>query len=95
MATTRFSEDVRAVSDLKTKASEIVEQVSRSRRPVLLTRRGRGVAVLVELEEYELLVDRACFLGAVEVGLRAAAEGDLHPDDDATKILDTFGETGP
>ena len=90
--TTRFSEDVRTVSELKTKASEIVEQVNRSRRPVLLTRRGHGIAVLVELEEYELLVDRARFVGAVEVGLRAAADGELHPNEEAMKILDSFGE---
>ena len=36
MAATRFSEDIRSVSELKVRAAEIVEQVRRSRRPILL-----------------------------------------------------------
>ena len=92
MDSARFSEDVRSVSDLKIRAAEIVAQVQRSRRPVLLTRRGRGVAVVVDLEEYERLVDRARFVEAVEEGARAAAEGDLHTNDEAMTILDSFGE---
>ena len=88
----RFSEDIRTVSELKVRAAEIVEQARRSRRPILLTRRGRGVAVVMDLEEYERLVDRARFVEAVDAGGRAAAQGDLHSNDEAMKILDSFGE---
>jgi len=59
MNETRFSEDVRPITDLKAHAAEIVDHARTSRRPVLLTRRGRGVAVVVSLEEYEALRDRA------------------------------------
>ena len=93
MDSPRFSEDVHSLTDLKTRASALVEQVRRSRRPVLLTRRGRGVAVLLNLEEYECLVDRAAFVEAVEEGAKAAAAGDLYPHTDAEKILNSFGET--
>ena len=92
MGTPKFSEDVHTLTELKTRASALVEQVRRSRRPVLLTRRGRGVAVLVDLEEYEKLVDRAAFIKAVETGARAAADGDLHKHKEAEKILAAFGE---
>ena len=53
MASPKFSEDVRPLTDLKTRAGAVVDRLRRSRRPVLLTRRGRGVAVLMDLEEYE------------------------------------------
>ena len=93
MASTKFSEDVHPLTELKTKASALIDQVRRSRRPVLLTRRGRGVAVLIDLEEYERLVDRAAFVEAVEKGAKAAADGDLYPQADAEKILESFGKT--
>ena len=86
----RFSEDVRPISELKTKASTLVEQVRRSRRPMLLTRRGRGVAVLLDLEEYERLVDRVSFVEAVEAGAAAAAAGDLRDHEEAEAILASF-----
>jgi prevent-host-death family protein len=88
----RFSEDVKQVSALKTRSAEIIDQVRRTRRPVLLTRRGRGVAVLLDVEEYEALVERQGFLEAVAEGVQAVASGDLHSHDEAIAILETFGE---
>ena len=89
---TRFSEDVKQVSELKTRGAEIIGQVRRTRRPVLLTRRGRGVAVLLDVDEYERLVERQSFVEAIESGARSAAEGDLHPHEEALAILETFGD---
>ena len=89
----KFSEDVRPISEFKTRTSKIVEHVQRSRRPVLLTRRGRGVAVLLDLDEYERLVDRAAFIEAVKAGAKAAEDGDLHEQAEAEDILNSFGES--
>lgn len=90
---TRFSEDVRPITDLRTRASAIVEHARLTRRPVLLTRRSRGVAVLLDLGEYERLVDRAEFVDAVEAGARAAAAGDVLDHDAAVDVLESFGRT--
>ena len=92
MQATRFTEDVRPITDLKQRASEIVDHARKTRRPVLLTRRGRGVAVLLDVEEYEALSDRAVFVEAVTAGADAARAGDLHSNDEALEILDSFGE---
>ena len=91
MPTAKFSEDVRPITDLKAHASEMVTKACASRRPVLLTRRGRGVAVLIGLDAYEQLETRAIFVDTVREGVRAAERGDLHPDTDAEAILDSFG----
>lgn len=92
MKGSRFSEDVRSVTDLKQKGAEIVKHVRRTRRPVLLTRRGRGVAVLLDLQEYETMADRLAFVDAVEAGMREAGSGRLHRHKEALKILDSFGK---
>jgi prevent-host-death family protein len=92
LTTPTFSDDVRPVTDLKTGSAAILNHVRATRRPVLLTRRGRGVAVLLDLEEYEQLVDRARFIDAASEGLRAIAAGDTHGNDEAMAILDGFGE---
>ena len=92
MTAPRFSDDVRPITDLKTRAAEVITHVQRSRRPVLLTRRGRGVAVLLDLEEYERMTDRLAFMEGVAAGTRAAEAGDLHSHKEALKILDTFGD---
>ena len=88
----KLSEDVRPITDLKTRAAEIVDQARKTHRPVLLTRHGRGVAVLLDVEEYENLSERAAFIQAIEEGARAVREGDVHPHDEAVAILDSFGK---
>ncbi|MHC4925674.1 MAG: type II toxin-antitoxin system Phd/YefM family antitoxin [Planctomycetota bacterium] len=92
MQPVRFTEDVRPISDLKLRAAEVVDQARRNHRPVLLTRRGRGVAVLLDVEDYERLSDRAAFVDAVEAGARSARDDKLHSDEEAMEILDSFGE---
>lgn len=88
---TRFTEDVRPITDLKTHATDIVDHAHQSRRPVLITRRGRAVAVLLDVEEYELLTDQASFVAAVQEGVDAARDGRLVPHGQAVDVLDTFG----
>ena len=46
---------LRPLSDLKSRASEVVRGVQETGRPVVITRHGRGIAVLVSLESFERL----------------------------------------
>ncbi len=69
---TRFSEDLRPMSDLKSGGADIVRQAQESGRPVVLTRHGRGVAVVLSVEAYDELA-----AASQVVALRAAiAEAD-------------------
>ena len=65
----KFSEDVVPLSDLKANPGRVVHQVDETRRPVLLTSRGRGVAVMQALAEYEAESEERCFLRGVVEGL--------------------------
>ena len=68
-APTKFSEDVVPLSDLKANPGRIVHQVDETRRPVLLTSRGRGVAVMQALADYEADTEERAFLRGVVQGL--------------------------
>jgi len=72
---TRFSEDVVALGDLKVNPGRVVSQVARTHRPVLVTSRGRGVAVVQALPEYESETDECAFMRAVVQGLMDIEEG--------------------
>lgn len=48
-----LSEDIRSVTDLKRKTKEILSQVHRTRRPVVLTVNGKADAVLMDTKTYE------------------------------------------
>jgi prevent-host-death family protein len=72
---TKFSEDIVPLSDLKTNPGRVVRQVDQTRRPVLLTNRGRGVAVVQALARYEADTEEREFLRGVVRGLMDLEEG--------------------
>jgi len=87
MKPTRFSEDIKPISDLRTKGAEIINQVKTTKRPIVITRRGRGVAVLLDLSEFEKQQERIAFMEAIAKGLEAAEKGDLVSHAQAMKKL--------
>jgi prevent-host-death family protein len=72
---TKFSEDVIPLSDLKVNPGRVVRQVRETRRAVLLTSRGRGVAVIRSLAEHERSEEERAFMRAVVEGLADLDEG--------------------
>ncbi len=66
---TKFSEDVVPLTDLKVNPGRVVRHAAQARRPVLLTSRGRGVAVVQSLADYEQGVEERAFMRAVVAGL--------------------------
>jgi antitoxin YefM len=70
MALLRPSVDVRPVTEFRSHTSAALEQVQRTKRPVILTQHGRSAAVLLDVGVYEDLVDEV----AVIRDIRAAEE---------------------
>ncbi len=71
----KFSQDIVPLTELKTNPSRIVKQATESRRPILVTSRGRGVAVVQSVEEFEAADDERAFMRAVIEGLSDIEEG--------------------
>jgi len=72
---TKFSEDVIPLGDLKVNPGRVVKHTSEVHRPVLLTSRGRGVAVVQSLGDYERSEEEKVFMRAVVAGLFDLEEG--------------------
>ena len=71
----KYSEDIVPISDLKVNPGRIVNQVDKTSRPVLLTSRGRGVAIVQSLKDYETETEERAFLRDVVQGLMDLEEG--------------------
>ena len=65
----KFSEDIVPLTNLKINPGRIVKQVAESRRPILLTSRGRGVAVMQSVAEFEAADEERAFMRAMIEGL--------------------------
>ncbi len=65
----KFSEDIVPLTDMKINPGKIVKRTNESHRPVLLTSRGRGVAVMQSLDDFEQAEEEKAFMRAVVEGL--------------------------
>lgn len=68
----KFDEDIRPLSEFRAGVASFVKQVHDTRRPMVLTQRGRGVAVLVDIHEFEAMRERLALLEDL-----AASEADI------------------
>jgi len=71
----KFSEDIVPLSDLKVNPGKVVSHVAETHRPILLTSRGRGIAVVQALKDYEEESEQRLFMQGVVKGLMDMEEG--------------------
>ena len=83
----KFSEDIIPLTDLKVNPGKVVNHAKDTRRPILLTSRGRGIAVVQGLEEYEKNEEEREFMKAVASGLMEVREGKELELDEVRKKL--------
>lgn len=74
---TSLAEDIVPISDLMHEAGEIVKQLKRTRRPVLITQNGRAAMVCLDVGEYQGQLKRLELIDAILSGERAFAAGDF------------------
>jgi prevent-host-death family protein len=75
MQAIKFSEDVIPLTDVKINPGKLVKQAVDSHRPMLLTSRGRGVAVLQGVADFEAKDEERQFMRAIVQGLLDLEEG--------------------
>jgi len=83
----KFSEDVIPLSELKVNPGKIVNRAKNTHRPILLTSRGKGIAVVQGLAEYEESQENRKFMKAITQGLIEIKEGNELELDDVKKKL--------
>ncbi|RJX27808.1 MAG: type II toxin-antitoxin system Phd/YefM family antitoxin [Desulfurivibrio sp.] len=52
-----ITEDIRSITDLKRNTNAVLDQIHKTKRPVILTVNGKAEAVLVDAKEYEKITN--------------------------------------
>ena len=81
------TEDVQPLTAFRANAASFVEQVRRTRRPIVLTQHGRSAAVLLGAAEYEALLEEIEILRDIQISERELAEGKGVPHEEVAAEL--------
>lgn len=88
MSRVRVDEDIRPLSEFRAGMATFISQLQSNRRPMVLTQRGRGVAVLMDVYEYEKMQERLEILEEVyKAQEQIASGGGVAHEDAKTRIL--------
>jgi len=63
-----LAKDIRTVTEMKTRAAQLLDQVNEEKRPVIITQEGKPRAVMMDVESYEELRNAIGILKLVAQG---------------------------
>ncbi len=54
----QLDQDIRSLSEFRANAASYIERVKSKRRPLVLTQHGKSSAVLIDVEDYQKLLNK-------------------------------------
>jgi prevent-host-death family protein len=85
-----IAKDIQSLTAFRRRSGDFMKQLKKSKRPVVLTVRGKATAVVQDAEAYQRLLDIAARSDArqgIRQGLEDAKKGKVRP---ARKFFDDF-----
>jgi prevent-host-death family protein len=81
----KIEQDIKPLSEVRISIANYIKQVRDTKRPVIITQHGKGVAVLLDVSEYESMQERLELLTDVQTSLGQLANGQGIAHEDARK----------
>lgn len=83
----RPSQDVQPLSAFRANAAGFLDQVRETKRPLVLTQHGKSAAVVLDVDEYEALVEQVEFIRDIRDARAEMARGEGIPHEDVVAEL--------
>ena len=71
----KIDQDIKPLSEVRTGIANFIRQVHDTKRPLVITQHGKGVAVLIDAQEYEAIQERLELLTDVQIALNQIETG--------------------
>ena len=72
----KIDEDIKPLSEFRTGIANFIKQVHRTKRPLVITQHGKGVAVLLDSQEFEAMQEKIELLSDIQTAIHQLAGGE-------------------
>ncbi|MFP4444909.1 MAG: type II toxin-antitoxin system Phd/YefM family antitoxin [Desulfosudaceae bacterium] len=72
----KIEQDIRSMSEVRNSMASYIKQVRDTKRPVIITQHGKGVAVLLGANEFEAMQEKIDLLSDIQASLNQLAKGE-------------------
>lgn len=83
----RVNQDIRPLSEFRAGVSSFFKQVQETKRPLVITQHGKGVGVLLGVNEYEEMQKTIELLQDVQTSVAQINSGEGIEQDEAKKLV--------
>jgi prevent-host-death family protein len=83
----KVDQDIRPMSEFRTGIASFLKQVHDTKRPMIITQHGKGVAVLLDVSEYEAMQERIELLQDVQTSISQLGNGGGIENNDAKALV--------
>ena len=83
----RIDEDIRSLSEVRNSMANFIKQVHDTKRPLIITQHGKGVAVLLCANEFEAMQEKIELLSDIQTSLNQLEKGAGISHKDAKETL--------
>ncbi len=84
----KIDQDIKPLSEVRTGIANFIKQVHDTKRPVIITQHGKGVAVLLDAHEYEKMQEKLELLTDAQLSLNQLENGEgIDHEDAKEKVL--------
>jgi prevent-host-death family protein len=81
-----LDEDIKPVTEFRSSAAALIERVRETKRPLVLTQRGHSTAVVVDVGQYERLLEELELLRDIHAAETEIAQGQDVPHEEARRL---------
>jgi antitoxin YefM len=86
-----LDQDIKPLTEFRANVSAFVQKVKKTKRPIVITQHGRSSAVLLDVEEYESLIEKIELLQDIHLAENQFVKGQsIDHADVKNKIYKTF-----
>ena len=82
-----LNQDIKSMSDFRSNVSGFINQVHTTKRPIVITQHGKSSAVLLDVTEYDKIVEKIEIIEDIEMAYSQIENGNGISHDKALKQL--------
>jgi antitoxin YefM len=83
----KIEQDIRPMSEFRTGIASFLKQVHDTKRPLIITQHGKGVAVLLDVQEYEAMQEKIELLEDIQISMGQLENGEEIENSDAKAMV--------
>jgi antitoxin YefM len=87
MKQVNLEEDIKPLSEFRANAASLVKHVKDTKRPLVITQHGKSSAILLDVKEYQILLDKIEILQDVQLAEQQLSEGKGLNHSEAKKLI--------